>query len=224
MDVPHDPELYFHGEEINITVRAFTHGYDLFHPHRTVVWHEYSRESRRKHWDDHPDWYLSNTRSHRRLRKFLGMEGAEEPEHFGRFALGTSRTLQDYERYAGICFDLRGVQQYTLDDLPPPNPIGPTNDQAWRRSFCTLQHYTAHLGRAEFPDAQDCNFWFVGAHDGRAREIHRQDISEEEIRQIDRSQDWVKPVEFLSESTPVSWTVWPHSKSQGWLQKITKPV
>ena len=31
-EVPHDPNYYFHGEEINIAVRAFTHGYDLFHP------------------------------------------------------------------------------------------------------------------------------------------------------------------------------------------------
>ena len=32
-EVPHDPNYYFHGEEISIAVRAFTHGYDLFHPH-----------------------------------------------------------------------------------------------------------------------------------------------------------------------------------------------
>jgi glycosyltransferase involved in cell wall biosynthesis len=31
-EVQHDPEYYFHGEEISIAVRAYTHGYDLFHP------------------------------------------------------------------------------------------------------------------------------------------------------------------------------------------------
>jgi hypothetical protein len=39
-EVQHDPEYYFHGEEISVGVRAFTHGYDLFHPHRVVIWHE----------------------------------------------------------------------------------------------------------------------------------------------------------------------------------------
>jgi glycosyltransferase involved in cell wall biosynthesis len=39
-EVQHDPEFYFHGEEISIAVRAFTHGYDLFHPHKVVIWHK----------------------------------------------------------------------------------------------------------------------------------------------------------------------------------------
>ena len=29
-EVRHDPEFYFHGEEISIAVRAYTHGYDYF--------------------------------------------------------------------------------------------------------------------------------------------------------------------------------------------------
>lgn len=35
-EVPYDPNYYFHGEEISMGVRAFTHGYDLFHPHRVI--------------------------------------------------------------------------------------------------------------------------------------------------------------------------------------------
>ncbi len=36
-----------------MTVRAFTHGYDLFHPCETIVWHDYVRKDAVKHWDDH---------------------------------------------------------------------------------------------------------------------------------------------------------------------------
>ena len=36
-EVPYDPKYYFHGEEISLAVRAFTHGYDLFHPHKIVM-------------------------------------------------------------------------------------------------------------------------------------------------------------------------------------------
>ncbi len=32
-EVQHDPEYYFHGEEISIAARAYTHGYDLFSKH-----------------------------------------------------------------------------------------------------------------------------------------------------------------------------------------------
>jgi hypothetical protein len=33
-EVPYDPELYFHGEEITLAIRAFTRGWSLFHPSR----------------------------------------------------------------------------------------------------------------------------------------------------------------------------------------------
>ncbi|HEY0796824.1 MAG TPA: GlcNAc-transferase family protein, partial [Acidisarcina sp.] len=52
-EVPYDPELYFYGEESTMTVRAFTHGYDLFHPHVPLVWHDYIRDSATRHWDNH---------------------------------------------------------------------------------------------------------------------------------------------------------------------------
>ena len=55
-EVPYDPELYFFGEEIAMTLRAYTHGYDLFHPHQVLVWHDYVRSYATRHWDDHaPD-------------------------------------------------------------------------------------------------------------------------------------------------------------------------
>lgn len=224
VDVPHDPALYFHGEEISIAVRAFTHGYDLFHPHIIILWHEYAREGRRKHWEDHGDWHLADTRSHERLRALLGIESPVEEEHFGRFGLGSVRALRDYERYAGICFKQRGVERYTLDDRPPPNPAEATREDKWLHAFCRLRSYTVRLTLDELPTSEDCNFWFIGAHDASGREIHRQDIGQEEISRIDRSREWVKTVEFLSDTVPESWTVWPHSTSKGWQQKITKPV
>jgi Glycosyltransferase (GlcNAc) len=125
-EVKHDPNLYFCGEEINIAVRAFTHGYDLYHPHRVVLWHEYSRSYRRKHWDDHVEgrvekpWHLRDAASQRRVKALLGLQPADTD--FGEFGLGNVRSLPDYERYAGISFKLRRVQAYTLEDRQPPNP------------------------------------------------------------------------------------------------------
>lgn len=106
LEVPYDPHLYFHGEEITMAVRAFTHGYDLFHPHRILLWHCYEREYRVRHWDDHEAWYLTDRDSHRRMRALLGMD--EVPNmHFGPYGLGTKRSLSDYERFAGISFRRR---------------------------------------------------------------------------------------------------------------------
>jgi len=38
-EIRHDPDIYFSGEELNITVRSYTHGYDFFHPPKVVIWH-----------------------------------------------------------------------------------------------------------------------------------------------------------------------------------------
>ncbi|WP_207004192.1 GlcNAc-transferase family protein [Trinickia mobilis] len=146
--VPHDPFLFFHGEEISIAARAFTHGYDLYHPHRLIAWHEYQRKYRPKMWNDHTpqakesgdiseDWVERNDRSHRRNRALFGMSHDVEPGvELGKYGLGSERTLTQYERYAGISFEHRGVQQRTLDRVPPVlnAPIA-DSEAAWKASL-----------------------------------------------------------------------------------------
>ena len=46
-----DPSIYFFVDEIAISLRAYTLGYDLFHPHRILGWHLYNRSTRVTHWD-----------------------------------------------------------------------------------------------------------------------------------------------------------------------------
>lgn len=87
-DIPYDDELYFLGEETSIAIRAFTHGYDMYHPHAVIAWHEYTRQGRRKHWDDHPEWWKQDQKS---VEKYLKMHG-----------LGSARTLKDYENFSRI--------------------------------------------------------------------------------------------------------------------------
>ena len=52
-DVPFNPAVYFFGDEVLTSVRAFAAGYRLFHPHRVLGWHAYNRETRVTHWADH---------------------------------------------------------------------------------------------------------------------------------------------------------------------------
>lgn len=120
-EVPHDPEYYFHGEEISIAVRAFTWGYDLFHPHKIILWHEYTRKNRTKQWDDDNLWWKKNETSHSRNRQLFQME--PRTISFGKYDFGKVRTLQDYEKYAGISFNNRSADDYTIKHNPPPNPL-----------------------------------------------------------------------------------------------------
>lgn len=104
-DVPYDPDLYFTGEEITLAVRAYTHGYDLFHPSEHVIWHEFSRKARPKHWDDHLmhkgfaiPWHVRDYASQTRVLHML------QGHDVGPLGFGTVRTLRDYEAYSGLDF------------------------------------------------------------------------------------------------------------------------
>lgn len=109
-EVQHDPHLYFHGEEVSIAVRAFTHGYDLFHPHRVVAWHEYTRKNRQKHWEENPAWSTRDIQSQTRYKTLLGVDAVPRVD-LGKYGLGKARTLWDYEAYAGVSFAHREVDE-----------------------------------------------------------------------------------------------------------------
>ena len=103
-EVPHDPELYFIGEEMNIAARAFTWGYDLFHPHFAVCWHYYTREGSPRQWDDQPDdWGALDLKSKERAKQLFGYSGTPRVD-FGKYGFGPHRTLQEYEQYVGVEF------------------------------------------------------------------------------------------------------------------------
>lgn len=133
-EVPYDPEYYFHGEEISLAVRSFTWGYDLFHPHKIVAWHEYTRNNRIKQWDDDKEWWVKNENCHKRNRILFKMDGITEKIDFKEYGFGPIRSLLDYEKYAGISFKHRSAQKYTLAHFNPPNPDFST-DEEFEKSF-----------------------------------------------------------------------------------------
>lgn len=73
-DLPFDPTVYFFGDEVLTSVRAFTAGYRMFHPHRVIGWHAYDRTSRVTHWADHTGQAERHARSLAALRdSFTGV-------------------------------------------------------------------------------------------------------------------------------------------------------
>ncbi len=106
-DVPYDPNLYFFGEEISLAVRLWTHGYDLFHPNRLCIYHDWDRGKRPTHFSDHKDWGALNAKSFARVKHLLGTEISHDPEitrDLDIYGLGTERTLDAYQAYSGVNF------------------------------------------------------------------------------------------------------------------------
>ena len=220
-EVQHNPEMYFHGEEMSITVRAYTHGYDLFHPHKILVYHEYTRKGRTKHWDDHRDWGQSNNNSHSIYRKLFGMDGTPQEGHDGPFGFGSVRTVRDYEKYAGILFEQRAVQEYTLKKGYPPNPYDYENEEEWKKSFSQIFKHCIDVQYSQVAE-DDYDFWVIAFHDEKDETLFRKDADDNEIKIMKRDPDGYCKIwrEFPTVKKPSYWVVWPHSISKGWGERI----
>ncbi|MER5605923.1 GlcNAc-transferase family protein [Micromonospora tulbaghiae] len=102
-EVPYDPGIYFNGEEITLALRAFTWGYDLFHPTEVLAWHYYIRQDRPRHWSDHveSDWARYEELSRRRVLYMLHTPPTD------RLGIGPVRTLEQFVAHTGCNFTRR---------------------------------------------------------------------------------------------------------------------
>jgi len=222
-EVQHNPEYYFHGEEISIAARAYTWGYDLFHPHKTLIWHEYTRKGRTKQWDDDKTWGDKNSHSHLTNRKLFGMDGETQEGHEGKYGFGKIRTLREYEEYAGLLFSKRAVQQDLLDKKYPPSKsieeYGSVEE--WENSFASIFKHCIDIDYKKVQE-DDYDFWVVAFHNENDETIFRKDADKGEIKRVLNDPDGYGKVwrDFQTTEKPKYWVVWPHSESKGWCERL----
>jgi glycosyltransferase involved in cell wall biosynthesis len=223
-EVPHDPEYYFHGEEISIAARAFTNGYDLFHPHKVVAWHEYTRRGRTKQWDDDKEWCKRNDACHLKNRRLFGMDNLERATDFGVYGFGKVRTLEDYEAYSGLRFKDRSVQKYTLDNNLAPNPKY-DNKEEYDKSFLKIFKHCIDIRYEQVPE-KDYEFWVVALHAENGDTLFRKDEQPSDIERYFNDPDkYCKIfVECQTDVKPDNWVVWPYSKSKGWCERLSGKI
>lgn len=90
-----DPSIYFYVDEIAISLRAYTLGYDLFHPHRILGWHLYNRSTRVTHWHDNSSARVKSEVTYKRIQALFSGRWQ------GKYGLGRVRTAADYEAVIG---------------------------------------------------------------------------------------------------------------------------
>lgn len=136
-DYAYDPELYFAGDEISLSIRSYTLGYDLYHPAKFVVWHEYQTYPRPKHWQDHQTrqtgrtWYERDTYSKQRIRQLLQEE--DYGIDLGRYGLGQARSHRQYEDYAGFNFAKKLIHPDALSGSKLPTTV--SDDSEWTKDL-----------------------------------------------------------------------------------------
>jgi hypothetical protein len=223
-DAPYDPNLYFHGEETSMAVRAYTKGYDLFSPHRPVAYHEYTREGKKKHWDDNRDWSDRDLKSYQRFRKLFGMEPSCTPcerKAMKPYDFGTERTLQDYEMYAGLKFETKQIHRQTKNNQFPPI----TED--YESGLCNYQKYCIDVYKGALTE-KDYEYFVVAFLDEEGNDIYRKDADSSEISNLLSQSNTDQFVHIWREYEDVkrahSWRVWPYSKSKGWCDRIEQNI
>lgn len=100
-EVPYDPDLpfLFEGEELLMTARLWTSGYDFFTPDENVVFHHYIRNEKPKFWNDIPNYKAVQAKTIEKVRGILGLTSQPVSSSYG---LGNTRTIQAYWTFAGV--------------------------------------------------------------------------------------------------------------------------
>lgn len=210
----YDPEIYFAGDEISLSIRSFTLGYDLFHPHKHVVWHQYIRAQSKKHWDDFNSnskqkgtttdaWHELDDVSKKRLRQML----REEDNHvnLGEYTLGRVRSHADYEKYAGISFKHRKLHPSTMRGETPP--VGLASSE-W---LTGSQTYSLQLAISRTWAASSV----LGIYDENNVELYKNTITPHQA---------ITQVDFTCSSIPYKWTYDGHTIILGKTEDAFEPV
>ena len=105
------PNINFFNEEPIISVRAFTHGFDIVSAQKHVVYHMPSFRNtaklatRRTANEDFPDvWEHQVDNNSKQL--FADMLIKREK---GRFALGEERSLEEWQEFSGLNYETREI-------------------------------------------------------------------------------------------------------------------
>ena len=98
-NIPHNPNMFFLGEEDELSIRLFTHGYDIYSTPKNLVGHDYS--IRNTFWSDFPGpgpngWWKFELKSRSELQNLI------ENKTVGKYSMGTKRTLKEFEEFAKI--------------------------------------------------------------------------------------------------------------------------
>ena len=113
--VPYDPFIYFHGEEITYAARLWTHGYNLYLPNRPFMWHDYKNLNKRHlHWQDHKQWTLKDELAQQRCRHVLRIKKAEDVRalhQLEQYGMGFERSLDEYQVFAGLNFRRQTLEE-----------------------------------------------------------------------------------------------------------------
>lgn len=197
-EVPNDPNYINVSEEISMSIRAFTWGYDIFHPNKVLIWHHYKQTNKKQ-----------IQVAQKSLERYYKLTNIKSPDvDLDIYGLGSERTLNQYEKYANISFkDKTSSETYVCS--------------VEKKDF----DYKITLSKNDFStDPKHHNFWAVSFHNLNNFELYRKDARPEEILSSynPNTETYTINRKFQSHQQPAYYSVWPNSPPNKWDQRIKR--
>ena len=226
--VPNDPHIFFVGEEIAMAVRAFTHGYDIYHPHRPLLWHYYQRNDSVKVWTDHNNsakeegkiaqaWWERDRISKQRVRLLLGIEDGDVAT-LAPWTAGSARTLRQFEFQAGISLRHGTVlPEVSGSDKINFFPTPPEDEAAWLRRQSAWHKGSVVLRKNDYALSAD-DYLHIGIYTADNALLFQRKIDATELGGLFATSELSLPVSFSSPRgvSPSAVRICCWSASSGW--------
>jgi hypothetical protein len=176
-------------------------------------------------WDDQSkrgeDWWTQQNVARAKIRQLLRTE--DNGFDLTGYDIGTTRSIRDYEKYAGIHFKKRSIQKYTSENKFPPNPVI-DDDTEWEESFMHSFYHLVTIHRHEFPD-DDYKHILVAFDDADGIGLNHRYIVGHELKKFMTAGTPIHYEEmFLTDKTPSKVVFWAFSESRGWLTRIEHSI
>lgn len=218
--VPYDPELYFIGEESSLALRFFTHGYNMYHPHKNILYHFYLRKEYSKHWSENPSWVEYSNVAKKRLNALIGKR---DDIDLGIYGLGSVRTLDDFIKYSGIDYHKNKIHADTRKGIEPPCS---NSAEGWKEKLVPFKG-VLEWDHTQVPTCDDPKFWAIFVCDEHKESIFRKDMWMVDYPGLVTGDMNTLSVDFVYDSAkhePTYILVWPYSHSGEWEDSVYLPL
>jgi hypothetical protein len=191
-----------------------------------IMWHEYTRKYRPKHWDDHGkesatkktsgvrDAYARN-----KTRQLFDQE--DHKIEMGIYGLGNERTLHDYEVYGGFNFKKCKIQDYTLMVKDAPNPSDWEAQFEKKRLNMNVSWDVEHF-KAE--DIGDYEFITLGVVDKFANNLFRVDFKPSTHPDVFNYTQNSLNVDAMADNKPDLLVMYAYSTKNQWSKRFEKKL
>jgi hypothetical protein len=190
------------------------------------MWHEYTRNYRPKHWEDHGVESKTKKTSGQRdifarkkTRQLFGNE--DNAIEMGIYGLGMERTLRDYEIYGGFDFKKCRIHEHTLKVNEPPNPL-PWEDGFISKKFNVKVEWNLDFFKKfEFSKPK---FMTLGILNSSDSELYRRDFVVEKEPHLVKLEVNTFDADVLSEDRPAKAVMYLFDEEKQWSDRYETSI